>query len=238
MINFNFDSVQWQDSPAEHDILMMRRHYAANVSMIDQKVGEIMDALEQKGYLENSIVIFTSDHGDALGDHGHIQKWTMYDSVLRVPLIVWAPGLINKAATLDTPMELMAVAPTILEACGIDTPEDWDAQSLWPCLKGAGDVPGDGVVYAELARDHIQTEAEFIVMRRDTGWKIVWYANEEDGELYDLRSDPDETNNLWFDAAHQSLRDGMLLDIRDRTIVGMLDGQHVPMPKPQQPMSK
>ena len=237
MIDYNFDSIQWQNLPAQEDILRMRRHYAANVSMIDQKVGEIMDTLEQKGYLGNSIVIFTSDHADALGDHGHIQKWTMYDSVLRVPLIFWAPGLIDGPAALDTPMELMDVAPTILEACGIEIPDDWDAQSLWPCLDGDGDVPGDGVVYAELSRDHIQTGAEFIVMRRDPDWKIVWYANEEDGELYDLQSDPEEVRNLWFSMAHQDLRDRLVEEIRDRTVSGMLRGQHVPVPKPQQPMN-
>ena len=196
-----------------------------------------MDTLEQKGYLGNSIVIFTSDHADALGDHGHIQKWTMYDSVLRVPLIFWAPGLIDGPAALDTPMELMDVAPTILEACGIEIPDDWDAQSLWPCLDGDGDVPGDGVVYAELSRDHIQTGAEFIVMRRDPDWKIVWYANEEDGELYDLQSDPEEVRNLWFSMAHQDLKDRLVEEIRDRTVSGMLRGQHVPVPKPQQPMN-
>jgi arylsulfatase len=238
MIDFNFDSIQWQHIPAEHDILKMRRYYAANVSMIDQKVGEIMEALEQKGYLENSIVIFTSDHADALGDHGHIQKWTMYDTVLRVPLIVWAPKRVGKPTVIDTPMELMHVAPTILDACGIDIPADWDAQSLWPCINGSGDVPGNGVVYAELARDHIQTGAEFIIMRRDTEWKIVWYANEEDGELYNIQTDPGELNNLWFDGALKDLRDGLMTEIRDRTVVGMLHGQQVSVPKPQQPMDK
>lgn len=238
MIDFNFDSIQWQHLPKAPDVLRMRRHYAANVSMIDQKVGEIMEALGRKGYLENSIVIFTSDHADALGDHGHIQKWTMYDSVLRVPLIIWTPGRVGKVAAIDTPIELMALAPTILEACGLDTPPDWDARSLWSCIDGEGGVPGDGVVYAELARDHIQTGAEFIVMRRDSEWKTVWYANAADGELYDLQADPDETQNLWFDAAHQDRRDRLVAEIRERTLTGMLRGQHVAVPKPQQPMRK
>lgn len=59
--------------------------------MIDEKFGEIMNALEEQDYLKNSIVIFTSDHGDCMTDHGHSQKWTMYDLVTRVPMIVWAP---------------------------------------------------------------------------------------------------------------------------------------------------
>ena len=60
------------------------------MTMIDDKVGEILKTLDDKGYLDNALVIFTSDHGDALGDHGHIQKWTMYDSSVKVPLILWS----------------------------------------------------------------------------------------------------------------------------------------------------
>ncbi len=238
MIGFNFDSVQWQHMPPNTDILRLRRHYAANVSMIDQKVGEIIEALDHKGYLDNAVVIFTSDHADALGDHGHIQKWTMYDTVLRVPLIVWSPGRGAKSAQIDTPMELMDVAPTILESAGVAIPGDWDAQSLWPSIDDPTVPPGDGVVYAELARDHIQTGAEFIVMRRDDRWKLVWYAGEDDGELYDLRADPDELINLWFDPAHREMRDRIALDVRDRTLQGLLKSKNVKMPTPQKPMPK
>lgn len=235
MIDFNFDSIRWKRLPSRDDLLKIRRHYAANVTMIDDKIGELIATLEAKGDLENTIVIFTSDHADALGDHGHIQKWTMYDTVLRVPLIFWAPGMGLKPASVDTPMELMDVAPTILEACGIEVPGDWDAQSLWPTLTD-GTPPGDGIVYAELARDHIQTGAEFIVMRRDADWKIVWYAGEDDGELYDLRADPDERDNLWFDPRHAERRDRWIDEIKDRAVLGMLKGRQVELPKPQQPM--
>lgn len=235
MVDFNFDSIRWKLQPTKEDILKIRRHYAANVSMIDEKVGELIQTLEKKGELENTILIFTSDHADALGDHGHIQKWTMYDTVLRVPLIVWAPGLELKKRSVDTAIELMDVAPTILEACGLQIPPDWDAQSLWPTLLN-GEVPGDGVVYAELAKDHIQTGAEFIVMRRERDWKIVWYAGEPDGELYDLRNDPDERSNLWFDPRHAERRDRWINEIRDRAVLGMLKGRQVVLPKAQQPM--
>ena len=236
MIEFNFDSVQWKHLPSEEELLRMRRHYAANVSMIDQKVGEIIETLDTKGYLDNTIIIFTSDHADALGDHGHIQKWTMYDSVLRVPLIVWAPGHLKESFEIDTPIELMDVAPTILEAAGLDIPDDWDAESLWPCLSGDADAPGDGVVYSELARDHIQTGAEFIVMRRDCNWKIVWYLNEDDGELYNLQSDPAEVHNLWFNEDHTDLRDKLVDELRDRAISGMANSRQGQILKPQQPM--
>ncbi len=238
MIDFNFDSIQWQHLPDPADILRMRRHYAANVSMIDQKVGEILAVLERTVDMDNTIVIFTSDHADALGDHGHIQKWTMYDTVLRVPLIFWAPGLIREVGSVETPMELMDIAPTILEACGLGLPDDWDAQSLWPTLKDLSQPPGDGVVFAELAGDHIQTGAEFIAMRRDADWKCVVYAGDERGELYDLNADPDEVRNLWSSDEHRDIRDGFADELRPRVESGAAQAGQISVMTPQQPMSK
>jgi arylsulfatase len=234
MIDFNFDSVRWKNTPSEEELLKLRRHYAANVSMIDEKVGEIIQILKERKYLENTIFIFTSDHADALGDHGHIQKWTMYDSVLRVPLVIWAPGSNLKPKTVGTPVELMDVGATIIEACGIDTPHDWDARSLWPRVFDE-DPPSSEVVYAELAQDHIQTGSEFIVMRRDPFWKLVWYA-EGDGELYDLKSDPHETRNLWHSKGHSEKRDELLSEVKERTLLGLFRSKKTETPQPQQPM--
>lgn len=84
--------------------------------MIDEKVGEILTVLEKKGYLENAVVIFTSDHGDVLGDHGHSQKWTMYDIITRVPCVVWSPG--GLPACTDELVSWMDLGPTILEVVG------------------------------------------------------------------------------------------------------------------------
>ncbi|CAM9462043.1 unnamed protein product, partial [Phaeothamnion confervicola] len=179
MIRNNFDSIAWQHRPSREDLLRVRRHYAANVTMIDEKLGEIMQTLERRGYLDNAIVIFTSDHADALGDHGHIQKWTMYDTVERVPLLMWSPKHIRAGLRNDSLVQLMDVAPTILEAAGVPVPENWESTSLWPVLKGDAHKVRDAA-YAELARDHIQTAAEYIVMQRDSDWKLAYYLGEPD----------------------------------------------------------
>ena len=233
MMEFNFDSVNWQYLPAKEDLLRIRRHYAANVTMIDEKIGEIINTLENKGDIDNTIIIFTSDHADALGDHGHIQKWTMFDSVLRVPLIFWAPGKFPDCRTIEDPVELFDVAATILDICDIKKPHDWDGNTLLPLLTGELDGVSDGVVYAELARDHIQTEAELIIMRRDIEKKVVWYLNSEEGEFYDLTNDPDEVNNLWFEPEYKEERDLIVDEIRNRTMSGMLASRQTPTPKPQ-----
>ncbi len=207
MIEFNFDSIAWRRDIGPADLLRLRRHYAANVSMIDQQVGRILAALEARGYLDNALVIFTSDHADALGEHGHIQKWTMYDSVVRVPLIFWSKNLPIEPGNRDELVQMFDIAPTILEAAGLAVPSDFEARTLWPALARRADHQPRDAVYAELARDHIQTGSEFILMRRDRRWKIVLYLDDAAGELYDLQADPAEIDNLWHAEALRGLRD-------------------------------
>ena len=134
------DSVVHLLDPSEEQRLRQRQHYCANVSMIDTKVGEIMDSLERNGYLENSIIIFTSDHGDCLTDHGHSQKWTMYEQVMRVPLIVWTQdGRFGQARKVDDLISLFDIGPAILEMANCEVPENFSAQSLLPALQDDSD---------------------------------------------------------------------------------------------------
>jgi arylsulfatase A-like enzyme len=208
MIEFNFDSIAWRRDVSPADLLRLRRHYAANVSMIDHHVGRILAALDARGYLDDALVIFTSDHADALGDHGHIQKWTMYDTVVRVPLIFWSKNLAIEHRVRDDLVQLFDVAPTVLEAAGVAVPADFEARSLWGALSNRPDHEPRDAVYAELARDHIQTGSEFILMRRDRRWKIVLYLDDDaSGELYDLQADPAEQHNLWHADALRAMRD-------------------------------
>lgn len=235
MIRYNGDSVAWQERPSRDALLRLRRHYAANVSMIDEKLGQIMETLRRKGYLEDAIVVFTSDHADALGDHGHIQKWTMYDCVERVPLIFWSPSRIRGAQRTDALVQLIDVAPTLLEAAGVHVPETWEARPLGAVLDGREPTIREAV-YAELARDHIQSGAEYIVMRRDEEWKLVYYLGESDGELYNLKRDPQEARNLWTAAEAREPRERLLRELFEWSMRGSLRSRMPPQRKPQQPM--
>ncbi len=236
MITFNFDSIAWRRDATPEDFLRLRRHYAANVTMIDHQVGRILEALDARGYLDNALVIFTSDHADALGDHGHIQKWTMYDTVVRVPLLVWSKNLPVAAGRREDLVQLFDVAPTILEAAGLPVPQDFEAKSLWGALENRQGYSPREAVYSELARDHIQTGSEFIVMRRDHKWKIVVYLDDTYGELYDLTKDPGEVRNLWDDPAHREMRAELAKGCLAWVAKGMLQANRRPSRKPQQPM--
>ena len=90
----------------------------------------------------------------------------------------------------------MDIAPTVLEAAGVTPPKSFESKSLWPILKvKCRHLRSE--VWSELARDHIQTGAEYMVMRRDMKWKLVYYLSEHHGELYDMEDDPGELQNLW-----------------------------------------
>jgi arylsulfatase len=237
MVDFNIDSVAWRTELDRAELQRLRRYYAANVSMIDHQVGRLLDVLERRGYLDNTIVIFCSDHADALGDHGHIQKWTMYDCVTRVPLIVHAPGRVRPGECSQL-VQLMDLAPTILDCTGIDYPSNWEAKSLLPVLRD-GQFP-EGVfreyVYAELGRDHIQSAVEFAIMRRDERWKIVVYPGESEGELYDLENDPGEVCNLWHDPARRAFRDTAIMEVLTWYTLSSFRANRPRTPKPQAPM--
>lgn len=182
-----------------------RAHYLGNVSLIDHEVGRVLAALEAMGKLQSTIVVFTSDHGDCLGDHGHSQKWTMYEESIRVPMIVWSPSLLSGRGEVSRLVQSFDLVPALLSVAEVDTPAWFESESLLPALRGE---PFDGraAVYAEQGRDVVFQFADFVSMLRSERWKLVHFMGEEFGQLFDLHLDPDEERNLWRDPAHQSVR--------------------------------
>ncbi len=89
-VEVDHDSVVWSLDPTPEQMQRLWSHYLGNVTLIDEKIGELLEALKERGYLDDAIVIFTSDHGECLGDHGLIQKWSMYDVVTRILTIIWS----------------------------------------------------------------------------------------------------------------------------------------------------
>jgi len=204
------DSVVWKHHPTREQLHRQRAYYLANVTMIDEKIGEILGALETGGYLENTVVIFTCDHGDCLGDHGHSQKWTMYDTITRTPLIVWAPGRFAGGRKLDALVQQIDIAPVIMSLAGLDTPDAWETESLMPLLTGDTTESTREYVYAEQARDGILQQTELMTMVRSKEWKLVHYLGNDDGELYDLVNDPGEHANLYGEPEYAAKRAEML----------------------------
>lgn len=215
------DSVVHQLNPTRDQRHRQRAYYLANVTMIDEKIGTILQALEDKGYLENGIVIFTSDHGDCLTDHGHSQKWTMYDQVTRVPLVVWAPGRFAGGRSIDALCQQMDIGPALLEWAGAAQPDPVEAVSVGGAIRGEA-FPGRPYVYAEQAGDGNLTTTRFMSMVRDRSWKLVHFLDEPWGQLFDLGADPNELNNLWACGQAAGEKERLLAELREWNIRSQL----------------
>jgi arylsulfatase len=192
------DSLLHLLDPTQEQMQRQRAYYLANVTMIDEKVGQILSSLDARGYLDNSVVIFTSDHGDALCDYGHSQKMTMYDIITRVPTIVWSPGRFEGGRRYDQLCQLMDLGPTVLELAGVEPPSSFAAESLLPALQGEPWAGRDVVFTEQPFRDGYMT------MVRTEQWKLVHFLDQLYGQLFDLQADPQELENRWDDpgAAH------------------------------------
>ena len=205
------DAVKWHERPSEAQLLRLWKHYAANVTLIDEQVGQILSSLENNGYLEDAIVVFMSDHGDCLGDHGHTQKWTMYDAVTRVPAIVWAPGKLPEGKRTNALIQHMDLVPLLFELAGVDQPDHSGAQSALPVALGESD--GRDAVFAELAG---RGSNAYLNMVRTQDWKLVHYLDHSDfGELYNLNADPSEIHNLWTQPEYDPTKTELLKILRE-----------------------
>jgi arylsulfatase A-like enzyme len=207
------DSVVHDPDASDERLHRQRAYYYANVGMIDEQVGKIMDALEANGY-DDTIVFFTSDHGEMLTDHGHIQKWTMYEEVTRVPTMVWSPGRFEPA-TVEELVSLFDLGPTVLELGDAPVDDTMEAESLVPALRGEEDWSGRDVVFAEHARTGILDTTDFMTMVRTDDWKIVHFVDKNEGQLFDLSEDPEEERNLWDDPDAQDVKRDLLDTLRD-----------------------
>ena len=182
-----------------------RAYYLANITMIDEKVGEILEALDRAGRLEDSVVIFTSDHGDQMGDHGLCEKWVMYEQSVNVPLIFWAPGRFDSGRRLDGLCQWFDIGPTVLELAGAEIPEKAEAQSLLPGLEG-DEFEGREYVFSEHTDDPVLKTLDWELMIRSRDWKMIEYIGPDEGQLFDLQNDPEELNDLWDDPAQAERR--------------------------------
>ena len=203
-IDDNDDGIWLSDATAEK-IARLRGHYYGNITMIDDKIGEMLAALEQKGVLDNTIVVFTSDHGNMLVDHALFVKWSAYEASIRVPLLVWYrrafPGGRRTARLTQT----FDVVPALLMEAQAPIPEGRHWQSCARFLRAQGDPePEPKYVFAMVGQSQ-QCPSTFAVVR-SRHFKYVYYYDSESRELYDLRNDPNELVNLASDKKYEATR--------------------------------
>ena len=173
------------------ELAFIRRQYCALITLIDEQIGLLIDALEARGMLDNTVIIFTSDHGEMLGDHGLFQKSLPYEPSTHIPLIAAGPG-IDSGQTSQALVDMSDINPTICELAGLAPASGMDARSFAGLLSGGG----------EHRREIVSALGNFRCLRDETH-KFVQNVNDRD-ELYDLVDDPGETVNLAEDDADRA----------------------------------
>lgn len=166
------------------------RGYLASTSFVDSQVGRVLEALEQSGQAENTVVALISDHGWHLGEKAITGKNTLWDRSTRVPLIIAGPGV--SRGTCRRPVELLDLYPTLADLCGLPKKPDLEGHSLVPQLRRAT---------AERKWPALTTHGPDNHGVRTEDWRYIRYADGSE-ELYDLRRDPHEWHNLAADAHH------------------------------------
>ncbi|MFC1547057.1 sulfatase [Candidatus Neomarinimicrobiota bacterium] len=173
------------------------KDYLRCVASIDDNIGRLLDYLDQSGLTENTVVIYTSDQGFFLGEHGWYDKRFMYEESLRMPLMVRWPGHVPAGARNDELVANLDFAPTLLSLGGVTIPEDIQGRSMESLM--VGDVPED---WRDAVYYHYTEFPDWHMVKRHYGlrtqrYKLIhFYWDIDAWELYDLKTDPDELNNL------------------------------------------
>lgn len=176
----------------ERAVRVHRQEYYAIITHLDQQLGRILEALKQSGKADNTYVVFTSDHGLAVGHHGLMGKQNMYDHSVRVPLMISGPG-IAAGRRVDTPVYLQDVMPTTLDWAGVVQPVHVEFKSLVPLLQDGEDTHYDSIYCA-------YTETQRMIA--DGDFRLIHYPAVEVWLLFNTKSDPGETINLAEDPAN------------------------------------
>jgi arylsulfatase A-like enzyme len=209
---------------SERDQREVTAAYYAMCELIDDQLGRILQALEESGQRDHTVLIFMSDHGEMLGDHGLYFKGPhFYDQAIRVPLILRWPGHFQAGRQVDDLVELVDLAPTLLEAANIPPPPDrLQGRSLIPSLTGstAAPLPPRDFVFCEYYNSWTHPDA-YATMIRTHGEKIVVYHGSDQGELYDLKNDPGEFHNLWNDPSQTERKLRLLKQCFDASVFSM-----------------
>ncbi|MCP4092130.1 MAG: sulfatase-like hydrolase/transferase [Planctomycetes bacterium] len=181
------------------------KDYLRCIQGIDRNVGRILDHLDKLGLSDNTIVIYSSDQGFFLGEHGWYDKRFMYEPSLKVPLLVRWPDVIAEGASRGELVQNLDFAPTFLELAGVKVPKDMQGKSMVPILRGHGTPKWRKAIYYEYSGEATHNVAAHYGVRSDQ-WKLIHYPDTDEWELLDMVNDPDEINNLAGDPAYAEVR--------------------------------
>lgn len=189
LFNWKVENYIWQDWSE-----IVARYYGV-ISQVDDAIGKVLNELKELGIEENTIVIYTADHGDMCGGHKMVDKhYILYDDVVRIPLIIKWPGVIKEKGKCDEFIyNFLDLPPTFLEILGIEPKDFFQGKSILPILKGENIDDWRKEVVSTYNGQQFGLYTQRMI--RNNKWKYIWNTTDID-ELYDMENDPNELINL------------------------------------------
>lgn len=192
------------------------RAYYASISFLDANVGRLLDALDRLGLADNTIVVFVSDHGYHLGEHGQWMKQTLFERSTRAPLIVAAPGIPSKGRSTSRVVEFVDLYPTLADLARLQAPGGLNGRSLAPLLKNP-EAKWDHPALTQVRRGPAASAYMGYSVRTEQWRYTEWDQGKRGVELYDEVADPGEANNLASDPKHEKVVRDMQRRLRRMT---------------------
>lgn len=189
--------------------------YLGSIASVDEGVGKVLDYLEESGLAENTIVIYTSDQGFYLGEHGWFDKRFIYNESFKTPLLVKWPGVIAPKSKNTQMVQNLDFAQTILAAAGVEAPSDMQGENLIPLFKGNNEGFRDAIYYHyyEYPGAHM-VKRHYAIVNED--YKLIhFYYDVDEWELYDRKKDPKEMKNVFDDPAYAEIVKDLKVKLAD-----------------------
>lgn len=199
---------------SEHELMQWRyqrymQDYLGTVAAVDDGVGRLLDFLKQQGLDENTIVIYTSDQGFYLGEHGWFDKRFMYEESLRTPLVIRYPTEIKAGMRSDALVQNLDFAPTLLDYAGVKIPDGMQGKSFRKLLNGEQKKWRDVIYYTYYEYPSIHMVKRHYGIRTERYKLMHFYYDVDEWELYDLEKDPQELNNVYQNPSYKKVREQM-----------------------------
>ena len=195
----------WHGDLGPEQVRRSRQGYYGSVSFIDEQIGRILETLEQRGVLDETLILYFSDHGDMTGDHHMWRKCFAYEASARIPMIVrWPAGLVaaERGQRIDRPVEIRDVLPTLLDAAGQGEREDMDGRSMLSLLR---DREASWREFIDLEHSICYSPRNHWTALTDGRTKYIFHALDGEEQLFDLVSDPHERQDLAGDSSRENL---------------------------------
>ncbi|OIQ39414.1 MAG: sulfatase [Bacteroidetes bacterium MedPE-SWsnd-G1] len=191
------------------------KDYLGTIKSVDDGVGEVLDYLKENGLEENTIVVYTSDQGFYLGEHGWFDKRFMYEESFRTPILMKYPKEIEPGTIVNEMIQNLDFAPTFLDYANVEIPEEIQGESIRELVKGNSKDWRDAIYYTYYEYPGEHNVQRHYGVRTDRYKLIHFYYDTDYWELYDLEKDPSEMNNIYDDASYAAVQKSMLIKLKE-----------------------